>query len=98
MELAHIMLHGIKYNCVVVCLLFILFNKKNLKSNSPNDCLWHSKEGYCDSVAFKISATAITQESAERGKKEEKERKERNPIRNITVFSRNFIDGGGWSI
>lgn len=97
MELAH-MLHGICYNRVVVCLFFILFNEKNLKSNSPNDCLWHSKEGYCDPVTFKISATAITQESAERGKKEEKERKERNLIRNITVFSRNSIDGSGWSI
>lgn len=87
MELTHIMLHGIWYNKVVACLFFILFNeKKNLKSNSPNDCLWHSKEGYCDPVTFKISITAITQESAERGEKEEKERKERNLIRNITVF------------
>lgn len=49
-------------------------------------------------MTFKVSATAITQESSERGKREEKERKERNPIRNITVFSRNSIDGGGWSI
>lgn len=97
MELAHIRLYGIWHNRAIACLFFMLFNEKNLKLDSPNDCLWHSKERYCDPMTFKSSATAIAQESAERGKKEEKERK-KNLIKNITVFNRNSIDGSGWSI